>query len=153
MPLSGPVPEVTLLRLFEHLDQHGIDGAIAEVELQLRNGQHMTVGAGGPGKHYAPALPPFASYEVILDHDAPRFWNRFTDDVGLVFANVPRLLIAHHITRSGGVLEASRTVRRPRATTPDQMVMVSVPGRLMAKVQRILRDIEGVEVISTSEPH
>jgi hypothetical protein len=147
------VPEVTLLRLFEHLDQHGIDGAIAEVELQLRSGQHMTVGAGGPGVHCAPDFPPFDTYEVVLDHDPPRFWSRYTDDVGLVFANVPRLLISHHITRSGGVLEASRTVRRAKVASPDQMVLVSVPGALMGKVQRMLRQIEGVEVISTSEPH
>lgn len=151
--MSGPAPEVSLLRLFEHLDQHGIDGAIAAVDMVLANGQQMCVSAGGPGVHCAPDFPPFHAYEVIFDQDPPHFWTRYTDQTGLVYAHVPRLLIAHHITRAGGVREASRTVRRAKQGKTDRMLLLSVTGASLARTERMLRQIEGVEIVSVSEPH
>lgn len=151
--MSGPAPEVVLLRLFEHLDQHGVDGAIASVDMVLANGQQMCVSAGGPGIQCYPALPPFHAYEVYFAEDPPRFWHQYADDALLVFANVPRLLITHHITRAGGIREASRTVRRASAAASDRMMLISVSGAALARTQRFLRDTPGVTVVSESEPH
>lgn len=151
--MSGPAPEVVLLRLFEHLDRHGVDGAIAAVDMVLANGQQMCVSAGGPGVQCFPAHPPFQKYEVLFSEDPPRFWHQYADDDLLIFANVPRLLITHHITRAGGIREASRTVRRAPLATSERMLLISVSGLAMARVERFLRDTEGVTLISESEPH
>ena len=100
---QGPRLDVQILRIFKHLDVHGSERETAEAQLGLVNGQNMSIAAGGHRVNSSPDHPPFLMYEVTLDHDPPRFWSRYTDDVGLLFAHVPRLLISHHIIRHGGI--------------------------------------------------
>ena len=49
-----------------------------------------------------------------MDHDPPRFWTKYSDSDQLLYARVPKLLIAHHITRHGGIkaMECERTMRK-----------------------------------------
>jgi hypothetical protein len=102
-PTGNRLLDVQILRIFKYLDLHGSQRATSEVQLGLVNGQNMSIAAGGRGVKSAPLGPPFLTYEVTLDHDPPRFWNKYTDDVGLLYAFIPRLLISHHITRHGGI--------------------------------------------------
>ena len=92
--------------MFDYLDQNGSETVTAAVEIVLANRLIMTVKAGGPGTHSRPAFAPFEAYEVLIDHDPPRFWSKFNfDDDWSVYREVPRLLVAHHITRHGGIAE------------------------------------------------
>ena len=109
---AHPYPAVVVLRDFQWMDLAGAEGVTAEVEYGLVNGQTMTVAAGGR-THSSPAAPPFVTYEVGLVHDPPRFWKRFTDDVGLIYACVPRLLISHYVVRSGGIRWSERHTSYP----------------------------------------
>jgi hypothetical protein len=102
-PTGDRLLDVQILRIFAYLDLHGSQRATSEVQLGLANGQNMSVAAGGRGVKSSPLGAPYLMYEVALDHDPPRFWKRFTDDVGLLYAFVPRLLICHHIVRHGGI--------------------------------------------------
>lgn len=111
---DGPRPEVQLLRDFAWIDQHGVGGRTAEVEYRLGNGQHMSMAAGGSGVNASPALPPFAAYEVLFDEDPPRFWRRYTDATGMVYANVPRTLLTHYVVRNGGIEWRSERIIEPK---------------------------------------
>jgi len=101
-------PAVQVLRDFEWMDLAGVDGVTAEVEYGLISGHMMSVMAGGPGMHSTPDRPPFTAYEVGFSGDTPRFWRRYTDDVGIIYAHVPRLLISHLVVRSGGIRYSER---------------------------------------------
>lgn len=100
---EGLRPEVQLLRDFAWMDLHGVNGRTAEVEYRLGSGQLMSMAAGGSGVHCAPERPPYSLYEVLFDADPPRFWRRYTDSAGMVYAHVPRILITHYVVRSGGI--------------------------------------------------
>jgi hypothetical protein len=102
-PTGDRLLDVQILRIFAYLDLHGSQRATSEVQLGLANGQNMSIAAGGRGVKSAPLGAPFLLYEVALDHDPPRFWSKYTDDVGLLYAFVPRLLICHHVIRHGGI--------------------------------------------------
>lgn len=102
IPRLGPRLDVQILRIFQYLDLAGGERRTAVAHLALLNNQNMTLSAGGSGVQSSPARPPFQAYEVILDHDPPRFWRRFTEDE-LLYAKVPKLLISHHIIRHGGL--------------------------------------------------
>ena len=116
--------ERALNEMFEYLDTQGVDGQSASAEVQLPGGRALTVRAGGPGVHSWPVLPPFTAYEVLLDHDPPRFWRKYADE-GSLYATVPRLLLAHHITRTGGVVRlACKSTRTPRTITMNMVLMV-----------------------------
>lgn len=94
--------------LFIFLEMEGIDERTASAELVLGNGNIMTVRAGGPGIHSEPSCSPFVDYEVLLDHEPSRFWTRYSaDDVSVLYAHVPWLLLAHHVTRRGGIVQLS----------------------------------------------
>ena len=103
-----------LRKLFAYLDAEGVGGKTASAELVLGSGDIVTIRAGGPGVHSGPSSSPFEDYEVLLDHEPCRFWARFTDQVGMVYAHVPALLVAHHVLRHGGVAQmvCSTTLRR-----------------------------------------
>lgn len=99
--------------VFAFLDTEGTALQAAEVELRLGNDEYMTVQCGGPGERSRPAL---GLYEVLVDHPAPRFWQRFSDQDELVYGLVPQLLVRHHITRRGGIVERHDRVVTPRST-------------------------------------
>ena len=128
--------------VFGYIDRRGGPLVVAEVELGLANGNVMTVRAGGGAVTCSPLDPPFTHYEVWIDHDPPRFWQRFGEDTGLTYSRVPRLLIIHQITRSGGVATmlpqthfvapaVHRTPVRLPITTLEELVDVlgSITGR------------------------
>ena len=116
MPL-GPRPEVQLLRDFTWIDLHGINGCTAEVEYRLGTGQMMSMSAGGSGVHASPG-PSYPDYEVIFDADPPRFWRKYTDDAGMVYAFVPRTLLTHYVVRNGGIEWRSDRVIYPKRKPP-----------------------------------
>lgn len=109
-----PNPAVVVLRDFTWMDLAGVDGVTAEAEYYLVSGQTMTVAAGGRRTHSSPDRPPYTTYEVALAQDPPRFWKRYSDDIGLVYANVPRLLISHYVVRSGGIRHYERRTIYPK---------------------------------------
>lgn len=101
---------IQLSDVFAYLDFHGTQRRTAEVFLELDNAEHLTVRAGGAGVHSQPAggPGPYACYEVLLDHEPARFWTKYGhEDGGTLYAAVPRLLVAHHIVRRGGIERAS----------------------------------------------
>jgi hypothetical protein len=102
-----------LQQVFDFIDGAGINGGTGEAMIRLRNMDLLTIRAGGPGVHSWPAEPTFQQYEVLLDHEPPRFWNRYTDANGMLFSRVPKLLVTHHVTRHGGIVDMTceRTVR------------------------------------------
>lgn len=112
LPVSSR-PEVPILRAFAWINENGVNGAAATVEFGLGNGGGITFGAGGSGRTSSPSHPPFATYEVMLDGESPRFWRRYTDEIGIQFANVPPLLISHYVIRNGGVVWSDYRATRP----------------------------------------
>lgn len=138
------------MSVFAWLDEHGGGPVTAEVELRLGNGALMTVLAGGPGVRSSPPGPPFSTYEVLVDHEPPRFWNRYTDDVGMLFAFVPRLLVAHHVIRHGGIDEASFRYSR-RTEQVFLGLRMSLPATAKALVFNAIAAIPGVTILSPIE--
>ena len=115
--------------VFAYIDEHGGPVVTARAELGLGNGQSMTISAGGGTITSAPPAAPYTHYEVVLDHEPARFWRRFSDDDRLLYANVPRLLVAHHALRHGGVVWAETSTefvhpsqRKPRIAFPIKTV-------------------------------
>jgi hypothetical protein len=101
-------------KAFDFIDHAGRGGGTGEVLVGLGNTEWLTIRAGGPGIHSWPAEPRFQQYEVLLDHDPPRFWTKYSDNGTTLYAKVPKLLLTHHITRHGGiqVMECERTMRK-----------------------------------------
>lgn len=127
---------------FDYIDVEGGPLVAAEAELGLGNGQNMTIRAGGGATQASPPLAPFTHYEVILDHDPPRFWHQFAGDKDrLVYALVPRLLIAHHTVRHGGVktMTTSRQLLPPKV----QRTLIRLPITTMEELAVVLSDIAG----------
>jgi hypothetical protein len=101
---------------FAYLDLYGSPRRTAEAAIELNTGESMTVRAGGAGVRACPAgvCGPYTAYEVMLDHEPPRFWTRYgSDPNGIVFAQVPGLLITHYITRRGGISRISCGIKVP----------------------------------------
>ena len=92
-----------LKTMFSFLDAKGGGNVTASAEIVLRNGQIMTIRAGGPGTHSRPSSPPFEAYEVLLDHDPPRFWRRYNAVGSCLYDQVPGMLVTHHVIRRGGI--------------------------------------------------
>lgn len=130
--------------VFAFLDRKGSEFAVAEAELQLANDEYMTVQCGGSGSRSRPAA---GLYEVLIDHDPPRFWTRYSEEGGLVFANVPQLLIRHHITRRGGIVHWCRQVtQQPHLVEMDLHIEVELG--LEMQVMEALR-AQGANVTKT----
>lgn len=106
----------TLASIFSYIDLYGSRRRTAEVFIETVSGEHLTVRAGGVGVRSLPAgrPGPFEGYEVLVDHDPPRFWRRYSDESGgSLYAEVPRLLISHHIIRRGGIARVDWEVKEP----------------------------------------
>lgn len=130
-----------VLGIFDWVDATGTPDVVGEAELRLGDGRMMAVRGGGEGTKCS-AIAPYGTFEVLLDHEAPRFWRKYSDDddIGALYAYVPRLLVAHTIIRAGGIAEAScRELEQPSRVTIQMMV------RVPANAQDYLRTlIEGV---------
>ena len=125
---------------FDFIDAEGGTAIAAEVELFLGNGQCMTIKAGGSVSTALPLVAPFTHYEVVLDHDPPRFWHRFAGDKErLVYAKVPRLLIAHHAVRHGGVVKS--TMIRTMQLSQVRRKAVKLPITTMEELAQVLSEI------------
>lgn len=94
-----------LVNAFQYIDRHTAVDVIAEAEIELASGEALTVRAGGRKATWSRAGDGVTAYEVLIDADPPRFWQRFEDKNGLTYSQVPRLLVTHHITRRGGIAE------------------------------------------------
>jgi hypothetical protein len=134
-----------IVEAFDYIDAEGSPAVSAEAELYLGNGQSMTIRAGGALPSSAPVVAPFTHYEVILDHDPPRFWKRFSEEGDLlVYDCVPRLHIAHHAVRHGGVVSLSmerQVLARKVHETPVQL-----PITTMEQLAELLSRITGRSV-------
>lgn len=136
---------VNLLRAFAHLDLRAEEHVEAQAELELATGQCLTICAGGPAAQAGPAGGPFNDYEVVVDHDPPRFWRRYADSNQLIYSHVPKMLIAHHVIRSGGAKSLSAGIRR---MPPDKplVVVVRVPPTSTASFFRAIKGVEGAHL-------
>lgn len=121
MQHDGLRPEVQLLRDFAWIDLNGVEGCTAEVEYRLESGQMMSIAAGGRGAHSSPVAPPFQAYEVLFVEEAPRFWHRYTDSVGMVYAHVPKMLITHYVVRNGGIVWRDERIIEPKKKAPPPL--------------------------------
>lgn len=141
--------ERSIARVFDWIDIKGVDGLTAEVALRLNAGGYMTVRAGGVGVLSSPYAGPFTDYEVLMDHDPPRFWRRYEqDELGARYAHVPALLIAHHIIRTGtGIEEMSPEVSR-REETSTLSVRLMCPSSMQTVVMSTLSALSGVSVLA-----
>jgi hypothetical protein len=129
-----------IVAAFDYIDVVGGPLVTAEVELGLGNGQSMSIKAGGGASTSSPPGPPFSHYEVILDHDPPRFWHRYSEDQ-LVYSQVPRLHIAHHAIRRGGVVYTVASSKEVIYRTP-----IRLPITTMEELAQVLAEIAGREV-------
>lgn len=130
---------------FDFIDQAGVDGATGEVLLRLGNGEMLTVRAGGQGVRSWPLEPCFQEYEVLLDHEPPRFWTRYTDAKGLLFSRVPKLLVTHHITRHGGIVEMECERKVPKQPGFFKVEML-LPVDSMTEVLAMVTRVQGVRM-------
>lgn len=132
--------------MFEFMDHSGIGGRTAEAHLVLGNGHQITVRAGG-GVHSSAGVNGHATYEVLMTDDAPRFWRRYTDTAGVVYAYVPRLLVTHYVTRSGGVRDIiCEVAHRPRKCLAT--LRMSLPESMKDSLRAALRGVAEVQLIS-----
>ena len=143
--MNGPS---RLQAAFDFIDGAGVDGGTGVVTVRLGNMYMMTIRAGGPGVHSWPAEPSFQQYEVLMDHEPPRFWTRYSNSTGMLFANVPKLLVAHHVTRHGGIVEmlCDREERERIGFFKVQMLLPEASQR--AIIEAISR-VQGVRLTSS----
>lgn len=141
-------------RVFDYIDVEGMDGKTAEVSMMLVSGDLMTVRAGGYGIHSRPACGPFETYEVLTDGEPPRFWHRYSEATGVLFAHVPKLLIAHQIARHGGIqwMDAEAVERKPPASQ-TMSLRLKMPPEKEHDVLMVLRSMIGVDVLGSRIVH
>ena len=135
--------------MFNYLDTEGVEGKTASAEIVLNNGEIMTIRAGGSGTHSWPASPPYESYEVLMDHPPERFWKRYTDSAGMTYAQVPRLLVAHHITRHGGIAQISQRCKKEHRVVLCK-VSVLMPEEYEKMFRVLIGGIKDAHMISTT---
>lgn len=138
-----------LLRMFAWMDAEGVQGRTAVVELELHNQDIMTLRAGGPGINSRSSGVSYETYEVLLDHDPARFWQRYTDSAGVLYAHVPRLLLYHHITRRGGVEKQARRTETREAVN-ELTVRLAVPKERETEVLTTIASLTGVNLINSA---
>lgn len=140
---------VLLLRMLRFLQVKASDRTVAEVEALLANGHLICVRAGGISMVADPAGGDASTYEVLLDHDPPRFWIPYGNGRQSLFTRVPRLLLCHLIIRSGGIASIGYTVRP--APEPLQVRMtLTVPAERRSAVEGVLRGFTGVQISQIS---
>lgn len=128
---------------FDFIDGAAVDGGTGVVTIRLGNMDMLTIKGGGPGIHSWPAAAPFQQYEVLMDHEPPRFWTKYSDTNGMLFARVPKLLVAHHVTRHGGIVEmlCDREVRKQMGFWKVEMLL---PDEQMEAVLAMVARVKGV---------
>ena len=143
--------ERSIAEVFNFIDSQGVGGLTAEVALRLTSGAYLTVRGGGPGVLSSPSAGPFTDYEVMVDHDPPRFWSRYSqDELGSLFAHVPALLIAHHITRHGRGIEAADPALTRREVTATLDLHLTLPAGMRESVLAAVSALSGVSVMTSS---
>lgn len=131
-----------IVEAFDYIDAEGSPAVSAEAELYLGNGQCMTIRAGGALASSAPIVAPFTHYEVILDHEPARFWKRFSEDGDqLLYERVPRLHVAHHAVRHGGVV--SSVMERHSVGLRVHSTPVQLPITTLEELAELLSSITG----------
>jgi hypothetical protein len=147
-----------LTDVFSYLDLYGSIRCTAEVVIELANTECLTIRAGGAGTHSLPAgaSGPYTCYEVLLDHEPARFWTKYGhEDSGVLYAEVPRLLITHHIVRRGGIGRMALETRELLTGTftvsilSDSDAVLNVAGTGMKGWQAL----EGIKDISLVGRH
>lgn len=138
----------TIEAIYSYLDETGTKEQAAQVHVQMGNHQCITVAAGGSGKHSWPAFSPYQCYEVILDHEPARFWNKYTDSAGLVYSCVPRLLVTHHIVRHGGAVNIVTEQCNRRACSISEM-RIEVPNDEIELVEAFVGSLRDAKVMSS----
>lgn len=134
-------------KLFTYLDEQGSAQRTASAELVFGSGDIMTVRAGGPGVHSGPSCSPYEDYEVLMDHEPCHLWSRFTDEVGMVFAHVPALLIAHHAVRHGGIEQMfCQTVLRKNTVYMD--LHLEVPAEYSEFLDSLIADLKDAHLVA-----
>jgi hypothetical protein len=143
--------ERSIARVLDFIDIKGVDGSTAQVNLRLNNDTYLSVKAGGPGVLASSASAPFTDYEVLTDHQTPRFWTRYAElEEGALFAHVPALLITHHIMRFGaGIASAEVSVYRNEPVSALSL-RLSCPPMMGQAVLAAVSAMAGVSVISAS---
>jgi hypothetical protein len=116
--MALPAPEYAnrqdnMTRVFNLVDNLGTRDAVS-VFLDTCAGDQVAISAGGPPPYrFWPATPPFFSFQVALPMEShvaiPAAWVRFLapDDGEGHYLLVPRLLITHLISSSGGLIKAT----------------------------------------------
>lgn len=134
--------------MFRFLDEAGVQGKTAVAHLVLGSEEQITVRAGGPGIHSWPVSGPYQQYEVLTSDEAPRFWSKYGDAAGVLYARVPRLLLTHLVTRRGGVRDMQCEVKQ-REVFNMVDVQLRASNGAGSRALSALRAIAGVEVVST----
>ena len=127
-----------------YLDRYGGERDTAEATIALPRGRYLNVRAGGPETHSTAGGTGFTHFEVLLDHEPPRFWTRYGGSTSL-FAQVPRLLVAHHVVRSGGPCWIALEKWRTEQARFLQLSLALAPGTESA-VMAALRHMNGVSI-------
>ena len=146
--MQGDNPDLEVM--FGWIDRAGVTARTAQVSMSLSNRSQMTIRAGGAGIHSWPPEPPFELYEVLISEEPPKFWNKYSDVNGVtLYDKVPRLLICHHIIRSGGAFDLvfERFVRN-RTGLMD--VRLSVTENNVDSIRDAVEAMKGVQVVWSS---
>lgn len=144
------MPQACISSVLAWIDSTSTEELTAEATLTLGNGSLMSVRAGGPTKAElgAPGVP--ATYEVDLDHEPARFWNRYTSVGTIIYAYVPRLLVTHHVVRRGEVahqeLETMTLVR-----TSIISMSIALPTKEIAGMQEALFTVPGLSLLRMTD--
>ena len=136
---------VLVLRLFAFLQLKASGRIMAEVEVTLATGQSLMVRAGGFGTCAGPVGGDLTTFEVLMDHEPPKFWSKYGDPRAIRFVHVPKLLLTHHITRSGGIKDITY-ISRSRPEPATLTMQVSAPAERRKVLETLLGSISGVNI-------
>jgi hypothetical protein len=135
--------------MFDQLNTIGTARRTAVVNMSLGNNTQMTIRVGGPGINSWPPTPPFEAYEVLVSGAPPRFWSKYSDSAASMYDRVPKLLICHHIIRSGGMYGMIyESLVRNRSGV--MFLKVVVPEGADNRVLDAVKAIEGVRLLSST---
>jgi hypothetical protein len=151
MTASGSSSEIEAI--FDRLDTIGRIDRTAQVSMNLANNSMMTLRAGGPGVHSWPPTPPFEDYEVLVTNEPPRFWHKYSDDAISMYDKVPKLLVRHHIIRSGGMYGLDyEQVTRTRVGLMNLKIAVpeDIENTCAVLIMETLRSMTGVHMVSST---
>ena len=76
-----------------------------------------------------------------------QMWSGFPDEVGLVVAHVPALLVAHHIVRHGGIGQMScQTVLRKTTVMVD--LHLEVPAEYQEFLDSLIAELKDAHLMA-----